>query len=151
MRIVLAAITARRQGLRPGPARELFQSYVDRLAQYATVELMFAEDEAALLERLRRESGRVPARVVLLDSRGKSLDSEALAGRLADMRDGGAQQAIFAIGPADGWSEVTRSSAAWMLSLGALTLPHELALVVLAEQLYRAHTILARHPYHCGH
>lgn len=151
MRIVLAAVTARRQGLRPGPARELFQAYIDRLAQYGGAELIFAETETALLDRLKREAGRIPAKLVLLDSRGKSMSSEAFAARLGAMRDGGAQQVIFAIGPADGWSDAARSGAEWMLSLGALTLPHELALVVLAEQIYRAHTILAGHPYHRGH
>ena len=89
--------------------------------------------------------------MVLLDSRGKAVSSEALAERLRTLRDGGTQQIVFAIGPADGWSESARKRTHWLLSLGLMTLPHELALVVLAEQLYRAQTILAGHPYHSGH
>jgi len=55
------------------------------------------------------------------------------------------------VGPADGWSAEARNRAQLLLSLGAMTLPHELARVVLAEQVYRACTILAGHPYHSGH
>jgi len=58
---------------------------------------------------------------------------------------------LFAVGPADGWSAEARNRAQLLLSLGAMTLPHELARVVLAEQVYRACTILAGHPYHSGH
>lgn len=151
MRLTIAAVTARKQGLRPGPARDLFQEYFGRISQYATVEAVFSETEAALLERLRRETGRTQPFLALLDSRGKSRTSEAFAERLAEVRDNGTQQVIFAIGPASGWSQAARTSAQWLLSLGAMTLPHELALVVLAEQIYRAQTILAGHPYHGGH
>jgi 23S rRNA (pseudouridine1915-N3)-methyltransferase len=63
----------------------------------------------------------------------------------------GTQELIFAIGPADGWSAAALSRAQQTLSLGRITLPHELARVVLAEQLYRAFTILNHHPYHGGH
>ena len=63
----------------------------------------------------------------------------------------GAQQIVFAIGPADGWSKDARGRAQLLLSFGPLTLAHALARVVLAEQLYRAFTILAGHPYHAGH
>ena len=58
---------------------------------------------------------------------------------------------MLAIGPPDGWSTAAHSSAKLLLSLGAMTLPHELALVILAEQTYRALTILAGFPYHSGH
>ncbi len=58
---------------------------------------------------------------------------------------------MLAIGPADGWSTAARARAGLLLSFGAITLPHELARVVLAEQIYRALTILAGHPYHSGH
>jgi 23S rRNA (pseudouridine1915-N3)-methyltransferase len=88
---------------------------------------------------------------VMLDSRGKQLSSEDLAEFIRDHRDRGTQELIFAIGPADGWSETARKHAGLLLSLGKMTLPHELARVVLAEQLYRAFTILAGHPYHSGH
>ncbi len=151
MRISIAAITARRQGMRPGAARDLFQMYVDRIASYAPVDTIFADSEASLLDRLRRDAGRTASRMALLDSGGRPASSEAFASRIKDLRDAGSQQLVFAVGPASGWSAATRASATWLLSLGSMTLPHELALVVLAEQLYRAQTILAGHPYHSGH
>ena len=83
-----------------------------------------------------------------MDSRGKSQSSEDFARWLAKSRDAGQQTMVFAIGPPDGWSDDARRQAQTLLSLGPMTLPHELARVVLAEQLYRAFTILAGHPYH---
>jgi 23S rRNA (pseudouridine1915-N3)-methyltransferase len=89
--------------------------------------------------------------LILLDSRGKQLSSEDLAALLGRHRDSATQNLVFAIGPADGWSSETRARANLLLSFGPITLPHELARIVLAEQLYRALTILAGHPYHSGH
>jgi len=66
-------------------------------------------------------------------------------------RETAVQQIVFAIGPADGWSETSRKRAMLLLSLGQMTLAHALARVVLAEQIYRAFTILTGHPYHSGH
>lgn len=151
MRLTIAAVTPRRGGLRPGPARDLFALYVERLQPYAATELVTADTETALLERALRDPGRVPPHLVLLDSRGKALASEAFAQRIRELRDLGVQRLVFAIGPADGWSDEARAAAHLLLSLGPMTLPHELAMVVCAEQLYRAHTILAGHPYHGGH
>jgi 23S rRNA (pseudouridine1915-N3)-methyltransferase len=96
-------------------------------------------------------AGRVPALLVLLDSRGRQLSSEGLAEWIRTERDGGRQRLIFAIGPADGWTEAARARAGMLLSLGPMTLPHELARLVLVEQVYRAFTILEGHPYHSGH
>jgi len=79
------------------------------------------------------------------------MSSEAFAEWLGRQRDNGAQQIVFAIGPADGWSEDARKRANLLLSLGSFTLAHALARLVLAEQLYRAFTILSGHPYHSGH
>lgn len=98
-----------------------------------------------------RKSGRTPATPVLLDSRGRTLSSEAFAAWVGKRRDQGAQHLVFAIGPASGWSDEARARAQLLLSLGPMTLAHALARVVLAEQIYRAFTILAGHPYHCGH
>ena len=88
---------------------------------------------------------------MLLDSRGEALSSEELAAWLGARRDSGQQTIVFAIGPASGWSGGAQRQAQTVLSLGPMTLPHELARLVLAEQLYRAFTILAGHPYHTGH
>jgi 23S rRNA (pseudouridine1915-N3)-methyltransferase len=89
--------------------------------------------------------------LVLLDSRGKLFSSEEFAIWLGRERDAGRQSIVFAIGPPSGWSEEARTRANLLLSLGPMTLPHELARVVLLEQVYRAFTILTGHPYHCGH
>ena len=89
--------------------------------------------------------------VVVLDSGGKQMSSEEFAGRMGRLRDEGVRRMVFAIGPADGWSEASRARADLVLSLGLMTLPHQLARVVLAEQVYRALTMLSGHPYHCGH
>jgi 23S rRNA (pseudouridine1915-N3)-methyltransferase len=127
------------------------EEYTGRMAQYAPVELQLLETEETLVAFCDRQSGRAPLVLMLLDSRGRSYTSEAFAAELARLRDNGMPQLVLAIGPASGWSDATRQRADATLSLGAMTLPHELALVVLAEQVYRAHTILANHPYHAGH
>jgi len=90
-----------------------------------------------------------PANVVIaLDERGEALSSMAFAKRLEAWRDGGKREARFLIGAADGLSEDERQSADLLLSFGAATWPHLLARAMLAEQLFRATSILARHPYH---
>jgi 23S rRNA (pseudouridine1915-N3)-methyltransferase len=131
--------------------RAEFDLYIRRLRTYATVELMRLRDESGMLTSAARQSGRTAPWLVLLDSRGKTLSSEQLAARIGEERDSGRQEIIFAIGPADGWSATARERADLLLSFGPMTYPHELARVMLAEQLYRAFTILAGHPYHCGH
>jgi 23S rRNA (pseudouridine1915-N3)-methyltransferase len=88
---------------------------------------------------------------VLLDSRGKQLSSEELANFLNEYQVRNPLPLLFAVGPANGFSDETRRSASMLLSLGKMTLAHELARVVLLEQLYRAFTILKGHPYHLGH
>lgn len=104
-----------------------------------------------MLEWLDRQAGRTPAFAVLLDSRGKQMNSEAFAAWLGAQRDRGTQHILFAIGPAGGWSEQARTRAGLLLSFGPMTLAHSLARLVMAEQLYRAVTILRGHPYHLGH
>lgn len=100
---------------------------------------------------VERLAGRTAPHLILMDSRGKQFSSEEFATYLGSLRDLGTQAVVFGIGPADGWSEAARRRANLMFSLGRITLPHELARVVVAEQVYRALTILAGHPYHCGH
>jgi 23S rRNA (pseudouridine1915-N3)-methyltransferase len=148
MRICVAHISAVKQERSFGKE---FDSYVQRLSAYTLVEVFRGKDESALLERIAKQPGRTAPWLVLLDGEGHKLSSEQLARTVGKERDGGRQEMIFAIGPADGWSETARRSADLLLSFGAMTFPHELARVMLAEQLYRAFTILAGHPYHCGH
>ena len=87
------------------------------------------------------------ARVVALDERGQPWTTRALAERLGRWRDEAAD-AAFVIGSADGLAETVRQGAAAVVALSALTLPHGLVRVIVAEQLYRASTLLAGHPYH---
>jgi 23S rRNA (pseudouridine1915-N3)-methyltransferase len=125
--------------------------YLDRCSVFAKATAASFKTEAALLEWLDRQQGRTPAIPVLLDSRGRQLTSEAFAAWLGARRDEGAQHIVFAVGPSDGWSDPARTRARLLLSLGTFTLAHALARLVIAEQLYRACTILTGHPYHTGH
>ena len=85
---------------------------------------------------------------IVLDERGKALSSTDLAKKLEAWRDGGKREVRFLIGAADGHDEEQRQSADLLLSFGAATWPHMLARAMLAEQLFRATSILANHPYH---
>jgi 23S rRNA (pseudouridine1915-N3)-methyltransferase len=142
-----------------GPARfpakdnfaPLTASYLERCCAFLPSRAQAFRSEADLLAWLDRTPGRIPPVAVLLDSRGRQLTSEAFASWIGDRRDQGARQLVFAIGPPDGWSDQARRRAQLLLSLGSLTMAHALARLVLAEQLYRACTILAGHPYHTGH
>jgi 23S rRNA (pseudouridine1915-N3)-methyltransferase len=109
------------------------------------------KDEAALLKLCAREARPGRHTLVLLDGKGKQLSSDDLARFLADYQDRNPLPLLFAIGPADGFTEEARRAATMVLSLGKMTLAHELARVVLLEQLYRAFTILKGHPYHLDH
>lgn len=86
-----------------------------------------------------------------MDSQGEQMGSVDLAALVGGFQDRGIQQIVFAIGPADGWTAAAREQADRVISLGKITLPHELAAVVAAEQIYRCLTIRAGHPYHSGH
>ena len=129
--------------------RSLTTEYLKRISRYADIQDLTLADEAALLKL--RDKSRPAQTLVLLDSRGEQLSSEEFAKFLENHQDRNPQPLILAIGPADGFSEATRKAAHTMLSLGKMTLPHELARVVLLEQVYRAFTILKGHPYHGGH
>ncbi len=130
------------------PAIEaLTNEYLKRISRYADVAGLSLKDEAAILSLVR---GKERHKLVLLDSRGKQFSSEELA-EFLEREQLNAIPLVFAIGGSDGFSEEARHHAAFTLSLGKMTLPHELARVVLVEQLYRAFTILKRHPYHLGH
>ena len=134
----------------------LTDEYLKRIARYVPVEGLTLRDEEALLELSgtlaktgKRNSGK--STLVLMDSRGKQFSSEEFARFLGEYQDRNPLPLVFAVGPADGFSEATRAAAQHTISLGKLTLAHELARVVLLEQLYRAFTILKGHPYHSGH
>lgn len=137
----------------------LTEEYLKRTSRYAPTEGVALRDEAALLEMsgrvLSSKIGSIKAAarstLVLLDSHGKEFTSEQFSKFLSDYQDRNSLPLIFAIGGADGFSEETKAAAQHTISLGKMTLAHELARVVLLEQLYRAFTIMKGHPYHSGH
>lgn len=123
------------------PEAELVERYLKRIA-WPTKVTELADDG-------RPAPPLPPASVsVLLDERGKALSSTQLAGKLEQWREGGKREARFSIGGADGHSDADRAQADLLLSFGAATWPHLLARSMLAEQLFRATSILANHPYH---
>jgi 23S rRNA (pseudouridine1915-N3)-methyltransferase len=139
------------------PAVEaLTEEYLKRILRYAEVTGVALKDEAAILSlangerQQKRSQNKERYKLVLLDSRGRHFSSEELA-KFLEREQVNATPLLFAIGGSDGFSEEMRHSAGFTLSLGKMTLPHELARVVLVEQLYRAFTILKNHPYHLGH
>jgi 23S rRNA (pseudouridine1915-N3)-methyltransferase len=131
--------------------QSLTAEYLKRLTAYAQLEPLALGSEAALLKLAARAANRPASALVLLDSRGRQFTSEEFAGFLDEQQNRGSQPLLFAVGPANGFSDQARKAASLVLSLGKMTLPHELARVVLLEQLYRAFTILKGHPYHLGH
>jgi 23S rRNA (pseudouridine1915-N3)-methyltransferase len=124
--------------------RAIFDDYVKRISRSAPVEVNEVRDAGAAIKRL--DSDRA-ATAILLDARGTPQDSEALARWLAEQRDRGAREIIFVCGDADGFPDALRKRVAQKLSLSPMTYSHELARVMLAEQLYRAFAILSGSPY----
>jgi 23S rRNA (pseudouridine1915-N3)-methyltransferase len=148
--------------LKDGPERELYLKYAKRiddtgrsvaLGPLALAELPEAR-QASATQRRADEAARLLEQasgadlLVVLDGGGKAFGSDAFARWLAARRDEGSRHAAFLIGGPDGHGESTLARAQLKLSLGAMTLPHGLARIILAEQLYRAATILSGHPYH---
>jgi len=130
----------------------LTDEYLKRISRYAEVEGVAVRDQDDLLTRFGKDTKpRSKSTLMLVDSRGKEFSSEQFAKFLGDYQERNPLPLVLAIGGADGFSPETRSSAEQLISLGKMTLPHELARVVLLEQVYRAFTILAGHPYHSGH
>jgi 23S rRNA (pseudouridine1915-N3)-methyltransferase len=151
----------------------LTEEYLQRISRYVPIEGIALRDEVALLEicgrassgklsgkssssktssvQHRKSAGGGKTTLVLMDSRGKEFSSEQFAQFLGDYQDRNPLPLVFAVGAADGFGDETRAAAQFTISLGKMTLAHELARVVLLEQVYRAFTILKGHPYHCGH
>lgn len=131
----------------------LTDEYLKRLSRFSEVEGLSVRDEAALLALASgngRGARRERCKLVLLDARGKQYSSEEWAAML-EREQVNAVPLLFAIGGSDGFSDLARHQAGLVISLGKMTLPHELARVVLVEQIYRAYSILNKHPYHLGH
>jgi 23S rRNA (pseudouridine1915-N3)-methyltransferase len=148
--------------MKAGPERELASRFLDRFAKAGpSVGLDFSglteipESRASSIEERRREEGQKllgrrdgATAIVLLDERGRHIGSEEFARSLAGYAESGRKNLILAIGGPDGHDAPLREEADLVLSFGKLTWPHQLVRVMLAEQLYRAATILSGHPYH---
>ena len=157
MRLTIAAIGR----LKAGPERDLAARYVDRVSKagkalgLSLAVREFAESRAATAD-LRKDQeaalilGAVPpaAALIALDEKGKALGSRSFAELVGSERDKGTADLVFAIGGADGLGRPVLARAAASIAFGALTWPHQLVRILLAEQLYRAVTILSGHPYH---
>lgn len=131
--------------------RALTEEYLRRISRYLAAESHEMSSEEALLQLAESSSGRTRPVLVLLDARGRQFTSEEFAELLRDQQDRGTQNLFFGVGPANGFTDKARRSADLVLSFGKMTLAHELARIVLLEQIYRAFTILKGHPYHTGH
>ncbi len=149
--LTLAAILTTRRRARADALQSLLDEYITRAAKYLPTSTATFDSEDALFAYAARNPGRTPALTILFDSRGTLTSSEDFAALLGRLRDDGTRRILLAIGPADGWSPAARTRAHTLLSFGRITLPHDLARLVAAEQIYRALTILAGHPYHSGH
>src|SRR5262245_41497329 len=161
MRILVSAIGR----LRSGPEREIASDYIKRAAAsgrtlgIASIAIVERAESAAASERLRREEegtrllSAVPdgASLVALDEGGRNLSSDEFAQLVKAELENGSCTLAFLIGGPDGLSDPVKESArGGILSLGRMTWPHRLARVMIAEQIYRAVTILINHPYHRG-
>ncbi len=157
MRVLIAAIGRMKQG----PERELVARYLDRakaagkpLALTGFEVLEFPESRAPTAETRKDDEARtlvgaLPEGVTIaLDERGKTLASAAFAAQLGRWRDDGRAAVSFLIGGADGLAPDLLRKTDLTLSFSPLTWPHQLVRIMLAEQLYRATTILSGHPYH---
>ena len=151
MKITLTSIVPRRPRTKTEATDRLLADYIQRAARYLPCDSQLFDSEAALLDWLDRTPRPRPR----LRDPPRQPRPAALIRRVRPpprpLRDSGTQRLVLAIGPADGWSPAATQRANLLLSLGRITLPHQLARVVLAEQIYRALTILAGHPYHSGH
>jgi 23S rRNA (pseudouridine1915-N3)-methyltransferase len=158
MRISLFAVGR----LKAGPEKELASRYLDRFAKAGpAIGLEFSkltevpESRASNADTRKREEGAVLEKtlpegtvLILLDERGKALDSEGFADLVGRYRDNGKRDLMLAIGGADGLDPDLRARADMVINLGSMTWPHQLVRILIAEQLYRAVTILSGHPYH---
>ena len=158
MRLQIAAVGR----LKAGPERELLERYVaranaaGRAVSLAPLEIIEVPESQARrpADRIVEEGAKLNAAVpkgsrrIVLDSGGRNFSSEELASRLAKLRDEGSPAATFLIGGADGLTKSAIGGTDLTISFGAATFPHQIVRILLAEQIYRAITILSGHPYH---
>jgi 23S rRNA (pseudouridine1915-N3)-methyltransferase len=124
--------------------RAILDDYVKRISHQVPIEVTEVRDAAAALKKINADRA---ASVVLLDAAGKNFRSEAFAKWLAELRDRGTRELIFLCGDADGFPDILCQPAHQKMSLSTMTFSHELARVMLAEQIYRGFAILSGSPY----
>jgi 23S rRNA (pseudouridine1915-N3)-methyltransferase len=160
MRLLIAAVGR----LKAGPERELLARYLERtnasgkslaLGPLDVIEIPESAAQAASKRKSDETKALLAAipstaKIIALDERGKSVSSEDFAKKLAHLRDDGAAVTAFLIGGADGLDETLRKKADLTIAFGSATFPHQIVRILLAEQIYRAVTILSGHPYHRG-
>ena len=160
MRLAIAAVGR----LKAGPERELLARYLERTnASGKTLALSpldiieIPESTAQTAAKRKADEAKallaaIPdkAKIIALDERGKTFSSEDFANKLARFRDDGAACTALLIGGADGLDDSLRKKAGLTIAFGAATFPHQIVRILLAEQIYRAVTILSGHPYHRG-
>lgn len=158
MRLTIAAVGR----MKSGPEQELAARYLDRLRRsgaplgldFAGVHEIVEARGSSVAERKRDEGSRIlalvpeGARLLVLDETGRTPSSDEFAALLARHRDEGARDLVLALGGPDGHGDEVRARASGLIAFGRLTFPHQIVRILLAEQLYRATTILAGHPYH---
>ncbi len=149
--LTLATILPKRTKAKSDEISTLVTQYLARAAKYLPTTSDTFDTEESFFAYAARQPNRPAAQTILFDPRGQLATSEDFARLIGRLRDDGAQRILLAIGPADGWSDAARTRATALISFGRITLPHDLARLVAAEQIYRALTILAGHPYHSGH
>jgi 23S rRNA (pseudouridine1915-N3)-methyltransferase len=130
--------------IRRSELRTVFEDYIKRISHSCPIEVNEVRDAEAAIKRLDADRA---ATALLLDANGKQHDSQSLAKWLGEQRDRGTREVIFVCGDADGFPESLRKRVTQKLSLSPMTYSHELARVMLAEQLYRAFAILSGSPY----
>ena len=160
MRLLIAAVGR----LKAGPERELLARYIERANASGKALALSPLDIAEIPESTAQTTAKrkadeakalvaaIPekAKLIALDERGKNISSEDFAKKLARYRDDGATCTALLIGGADGLDESLRKKADLTIAFGAATFPHQIVRILLAEQIYRAVTILSGHPYHRG-
>ena len=158
MRITIAAIGR----LKHGADSTLFERYLDLAGKCArshglgSIDLIELTESRAASSAERREAESTTLLsqakdndyLIALDRTGTTLSSDAFGKRLADLRDQGTSRALFLVGGPDGQGRAMMHRADLLLSLGSMTLPHGLARIMIMEQIYRACTMMAGHPYH---
>lgn len=150
MKIVIAAPGR----FRACPEKDLYEKYIQRLPWAVSLVEIDEKRTKDTKQRRTQEAGKLAnaipkgATVVALDERGKTVSSVAMAEKLRNWQDQGTREIAFLIGGADGLDRNLLQQADLTLSLGAMTWPHLLVRAMLAEQLYRASTLISGHPYH---